>query len=800
MSTLYSVIPGLTPTQQEILEAELLAKQILEAQFPDLDLREGTGLRDLVLRPVSYAFALLKKGTDNYLAQNTIASVDDTTDTTIVDDLLSNWFLTRNTGTYAVISARLYFARQKNITLPSSVYFSPDNSLKFYPVSTQLYQATNMGYDSYQNEWYIDVDLQAETTGSSYNLNQGSLLYFSTFDPYFLHGEINFLVQSSTDAETNTQFISRASTAISTRNLINVPSVTSNLQSAFNTLSRLHTVGMGDPDMIRDAIKVIIDPENSRTAVSLTQTGGVATLTLLDHGFQIGQLVNISGALPAGYNGQFAITGITENTFNFAVSSGLSSPATGSVSVQSYTAPTLVHTGGMVDVYCGDAVSTSVVQLTTDGSGIAQLTGPIYSYSRSSITGGSANDTIPYTTPVTISSSTLDVSGYAVHVTAPAHGLSTGTPVNVSGIVQTKTITSISCTNLVVTAVVTSHGLTTGSYVTVSGVTPSTYNGTFQITYVDANTFTYVLTANVLVAGSGTMLITNPSVDGVFTITSTGTNTFDIALPLIWSGATNSTTSFAVTYSVPYTVSNPYLQSKTITAINGTGTTATATLLNHGYAANRYVTITGATPSYYNGTVLITSIVSPTQFTYTTSSAILAPASGVINASYVIPWQDYGFSTKQVLNVNFGPSYANETASFNINYFSEVDAVQSYLELSDNHILCGDYLARGFNLYILDLNVVVYNGTAPTSGVVSDAATTYLATLSSGDTFVLSDLVAALNTAGVTNIQTPILVNYTKYHRDLITPITGIIADYLDPLDSTNVFLVGNVTTSSLSI
>ena len=72
MTNLYTVIPGLTPSQQEVLEAELLAKQILEAEFPDLDLREGTGLRDLVLRPTSFAFALLKKATDYYFAHYSI--------------------------------------------------------------------------------------------------------------------------------------------------------------------------------------------------------------------------------------------------------------------------------------------------------------------------------------------------------------------------------------------------------------------------------------------------------------------------------------------------------------------------------------------------------------------------------------------------------------------------------------------------------------------------------------------------------------------------------------------------------
>ena len=62
MADLYSVITGIQPDQQDIVEAELFARQILEAKFPDLDLREGTAIRDLVLRPSALLLAICKKG------------------------------------------------------------------------------------------------------------------------------------------------------------------------------------------------------------------------------------------------------------------------------------------------------------------------------------------------------------------------------------------------------------------------------------------------------------------------------------------------------------------------------------------------------------------------------------------------------------------------------------------------------------------------------------------------------------------------------------------------------------------
>jgi hypothetical protein len=801
MSDLYSVIPALSPTSDEIITAELLAKQILEAQYPDLDLREGTGLRDLVLRPTAYAFALLKKATDYYFANNTLAGVNDTTDTEIIDDLLSNWFMARHTGTSAVIGARLYFATQKNVTIPSNTYFSPDNTLRYFPSTTLTFQPSALALDTYSNEWYVDVALVAEKSGSAYNLGEGSLLYFGNFDPYFLRGEISYLSQSAADAETNSQFIARSQNAISTRNLINVPSVASNLQSAFNTLSRVHTVGMGDPDMIRDQIRVVIDPEAARTISAMSVSGTTATITLANHGFQVGQLFNIVGALPSGYNGQFAVTSVISlNQFTFTIAGSLGG-LTALPQVQSYTAPTLAHTGGKVDIYVGDTVSSTITQFTTDANGRVTITGPVYQLARSNVTGGSNNDTIPFSASVAIASSTFDGGLTKLQVTTSTpHGLTSGTPITVAGLSQTKSISSLNCVNLIVTAVSAGHGLSTGMSVTVAGATPSTYNGTYTITVLDANTFTYVVSSNILSAAVGTITMTNPAVDGAFAITNVGSTTFDVLMSTIWAGATNSYTGVAITYSPTYAVINPNLQTVTLQSMSGAGTIATASLNNHGLSANRFVTISGATPSYYNGTFKILDVPSPGTFRLNIGAPLLANPTGTIQCTYTTPWKDYGFSQKQSLIADFGTGYANSTVSFQTASFDRVHDVQAYLDAPAQHILCGDYLARGYNLYVLNINVCVYNASAPTTGLVQTTAAAYLATLGAGATFMLSDLVAALNTAGITNIQTPLGVTYTYYHRDLITPKTGTITDFLDPQDSTNIFVLGSVTSSSVAV
>jgi hypothetical protein len=69
-----------------------------------------------------------------------------------------------------------------------------------------------------------------------------------------------------------------------------------------------------------------------------------------------------------------------------------------------------------------------------------------------------------------------------------------------------------------------------------------------------------------------------------------------------------------------------------------------------------------------------------------------------------------------------------------------------------------------------------------------------------GDTLILSDLMAQLSLAGITNIKTPLGVAYTHYTRDLIPATTGMITDYLDPADRTNIFILNTVTTNNQTV
>lgn len=797
MSDLYSVIPGLQPTAQDVLEAELLAKQILEAKYPTLDLREGTGLRDLLIRPLAVFVALTKNGTDYLFTQNTLTSVNDATPPDLVDSILSNWFLTRKIGTLSVISSRLYFSRRKNVSISTDIYFSTDNTLKFYPTASTNYTSNSLVFDSFSNEYYVDVDLAAEKEGSMYNLGSGSLLYFSNFDPYFLRAEINYLKQASIQSESNTQFIDRAKTAISTRNLINEPSIDSNLKEAFNYIQRLVTVGMGDVNMIRDQIKAVFNDEVPRILQSLTSSGTVATATLTNHGYHTGQLISVASGSPSTYNGQFSITVVNPDVFTYTLS-GTAGIVTSLPTIAGVNNPFLIHNGGMVDIYCSDSLATAIIQVTTDNLGRAHLTGPIYDITRSSVSGGSQNDTIPVSNTVNITNFNI-VGTTATASTSIAHNFLSTNSVTIAGVVQQKPLTSISCSLGVVTATVTSHGYLIGDSVVILGVTPTTYNGTYIITSVPtANTFNYSVITNISSVGSGGSMTSEVNLlNGTFPLTYASGSTFSYIVSRNTSGIfTGTPTAMSL---VSYTQASTNTQSSNLTSASCSGTTVTVNMPFHGFSIGRYVTITGATPTGYNGSWRIISIPNQDQFTFTVPLNISgSTTSGSVKS--VTPWYDFGFSQNQDIVVDFGVLNSNKTASFQIKYFQNLDSIQSYLNSGSNRVLCADYLARGFNFYLLHIEVTSYNGPAPISSLVTSVISSYIATLQPGDMFIVSDMVAKLRINGIVNIQNPPLITFKKYTRDLTPVETGTIINILDPNDSTNVFLLDSVVTKAVNI
>ena len=75
----------------------------------------------------------------------------------------------------------------------------------------------------------------------------------------------------------------------------------------------------------------VVETALNPATVTITSTGGVATVTDTAHGLNTGRTVTISGAAQAAYNGVQTITVVDANHYTFPVSGSPASPATGTI-------------------------------------------------------------------------------------------------------------------------------------------------------------------------------------------------------------------------------------------------------------------------------------------------------------------------------------------------------------------------------------------------------------------------------------------------------------------------------------
>jgi len=262
-------------------------------------------------------------------------------------------------------------------------------------------------------------------------------------------------------------------------------------------------------------------------------TKSTATATAANHGLVTGNSVTISGAGNADFNGTFIVTSATANSFTYTLSA---SPAPGNNT----------NAGGSPVI----TTITSIVTATLANHGFADG----QSVTISGVTPSSYNGT--YTISAIGASA---ANQFTFTIPSGLGPITNGANVFASG------------TSTTATATVTNHGYADGSTVTINGADFPDFNGSFPITVINANTFTYTLAS---AQGNDT----SPSV----------------------TASQGSTTVTVTTLIAPAPGGTPF---------------------SHGFAAGQTVTIVGASPAGYNGTYTIDTIPTASTFTFTTAKA-----------------------------------------------------------------------------------------------------------------------------------------------------------------------------------
>jgi len=337
---------------------------------------------------------------------------------------------------------------------------------------------------------------------------------------------------------------------------------------------------------------------------SITAAGNTTTATAVtstNHGLLVGSSFTISGANPTDYNGTYTVTAAAQIpdfvTVKFTVA----------------TAPNPNTAAGVQLVKGGGTTATATLSVAPVPAFVTGQTVQISGASPSAWNGAYVVATIP--TPTTFTFTTSSVLPAATG--APTILVSTGT-------------------GATVTATLALHGFTPGQQVIIEGATPSTHNGTFTVLAVpNLNTFTYSTGTN-LAAPGGSPTVRGVTAKAFATVTAHGYTSgqqvvIQGAAPSAYNGTFTITVFDADTFTyAPSSSPGGPNTSLSVTA-NVKTSTALAVASNHGFYTGLSITISGATPTTFNGVQTVTVIDNNT-FTYSIAPALEGDATGAIRA------------------------------------------------------------------------------------------------------------------------------------------------------------------------
>lgn len=329
--------------------------------------------------------------------------------------------------------------------------------------------------------------------------------------------------------------------------------------------------------------------------------------TVAPHGFQTGDQVQIIGAVEEGYNGyhEIAVTGSVY--FQFELEALPTTPATGTITARSMI-DCVVPYGTVYGVgVFRDPDDVEWVLIAADGEVVrarpdnrpsslplptgVQVLGNVWfvqAFNKVFLFRG--RDLAPLVL------SDLD-DGFEDMVPQFADDLTLAAEIEFSyGPYQAvASLTSSGTVATLTTAV--PHGFVTGADVTIRGAVQTEYNGRYNITVIDDESFSYRFAGSATTPATGTITVTNNA--------------------YYWIGDTGETV-------------------KSVVSITRASGTATATVPAHGYTVGDTVVIVGAVQTAYNGVVTITATPTADTFEYAVANTPATPATGTITCLKVV--------------------------------------------------------------------------------------------------------------------------------------------------------------------
>lgn len=256
---------------QDVISKQRYLRGFLSEHLPDVDLTDGSLIDDVVVKSLAYIMALFDVEAQNIksmLSVGGIAESEDVTAVQLMDDLASNFFVSRNDGDFARGVVRVVVStNSRGFLITPFTLFTKTPGVTFYysggvdgetnlEVTTEdlLPELDSSGAET--GNFYFDVAVLGEIEGLGSELAPGVFEGVSPSIPNLvkLHNYAPFSV--SAGQETNNAFSSRIVAAITNRGFNSVTGIETYLIDAIPLLKSVKAIGAASSLMKRDLLRL----------------------------------------------------------------------------------------------------------------------------------------------------------------------------------------------------------------------------------------------------------------------------------------------------------------------------------------------------------------------------------------------------------------------------------------------------------------------------------------------------------------------------------------------------------------
>ena len=231
----------------------------IKAQDPEIDIREGSGIYDLLINPLTSILTAYQKDHTDIKNRQSIQDITQLTESEL-DAVAANYLASRNQGNLAQGYIKLYFRTAKSVSIPRGTKFSDESGLlefetvNNYEVSKYQMSKNLSDFPNYDTG---PIFVQAIQAGAEYNVPAGAITQIKS-------GSISPLKVSNTeafalgdDSETNTEFLERLKNNLYNLSLGSPNGLKTQIKEQKSSVVDVEVIGAGDRLMVRDLTKLL---------------------------------------------------------------------------------------------------------------------------------------------------------------------------------------------------------------------------------------------------------------------------------------------------------------------------------------------------------------------------------------------------------------------------------------------------------------------------------------------------------------------------------------------------------------